>query len=185
MRFKRVAPVIVVLLFALSIYEFLFSARLVPTFVEGNIEAGVAKRLFTILSVHSGEEHYVKCGGHVYFHVRGLEPFYLSVPGTRLVIFVTETADRSTVFHLFNTNTLTEIEIPGDKSNFGSNIGGSANSGDAYTDFVEKTSGDEIVLATQYPEFKKLTFLDLKHKRVERVESESKDQNGNIQRHVY
>jgi len=135
--------------------------------------------------VHSGEQHYIKCGGKTYFNVRGLEPFYITVPGTESILFVTESASRSATFHIFNTNTQSELEIPGDTSDFGSNLNANPAPGSAYSDFIEKASDDGIVLATQYPEFKKLTFLDLKQKRVERVESEWMDESGHIQRHVY
>ena len=142
------------------------------------------KRRFLSLSVHSGEVHYLKCGKNVYLNVRGLEPFHLKVPGTESILFVTERLNGSVVFHFLNTNTLSEMEVSGDRSNFGSDIGGSPPSGD-YRNFVDRVSANEIVLGTRSPEFTKLTFIDLKLKRVERVESEVIDRTEKVQRHLY
>jgi hypothetical protein len=82
--------------------------------------------LESIISPHANPINVLIIDGKRFEHVRGLKKFYLQVPSTNLIIFVTDKddyADHSATYHVFNMDTDEDISIHASSSVFGSTIG--------------------------------------------------------------
>jgi hypothetical protein len=121
--------------------------------------------------------------GRTYRGVRGLEPFYLKLPLLNAILFVTNTGRDSLAFHVIALSNLTEMKIPGEKLSFGNHIGYPDSPGSPYTDYVDKESSKELVIATRYPHARTRVFLDLQAKEIAKVDYDEFDEVGNVKAH--
>jgi hypothetical protein len=150
------------------------------------VACGEVRRPMDGLFVHSGREKFIRVGGRSYNGVRGLQPFYLRLPKSNSILFVTDAGYEAADFYVVKTNDWTVRKIRAEKLGFGSHIGYPDASGSSFTDFVEMESSQSLVLATRYPRLKKLIYLDLEHLLITKVEDEELDENGRIvSKHVY
>jgi hypothetical protein len=125
-----------------------------------------------LLNPHVSEISVLTIDGKRFENVRGFKPFYLRVPATNMIVFVSDEKDYSVVFHVFNMDTDEDISIRASSiSSFGREIGSSSSFA---CDSVEKMDGGQIILcnddkdakstllslSTLY-EVKSLVFIDL------------------------
>lgn len=96
----------------------------------------------------------------------GVAPHYLRIPNSTKIVFVTRKHTTS-VFHVVDLSSCLSIEIPSDGVAFGQNIGGKKRvPGGAFTDWVESSADDLLVLCTRNDVHTVQIVLDLKSKRV-------------------
>ena len=82
--------------------------------------------LESIISPHVNPINVLIIDGKRFENVRGLKKFYLQVPSTNLIVFVTQKDnydDHSITYHVFNMDTDEDIAIHSSDSVFGSRIG--------------------------------------------------------------
>ncbi len=147
---------------------------------------GTVRRPTDIVLAHQGREPFIRVNGRTYPDVKGLPPFYLRLPELNSILFVTVAGRDAIEFHIVDVRSWADAKIRGEKLSFGGHIGDPDPPGSPYTDFVEGEASNRIVVATQYPRARTRIFLDLSARRVEKVEYEEFDKNGQLgQRHVY
>jgi len=82
--------------------------------------------LESIISPHVNPINILIVDGKSYEHVRGLKRFYLQIPNTNSIVFVTDKDDyndHSVTYHVFNMDTDEDIMIYAPNSVFGHTIG--------------------------------------------------------------
>jgi hypothetical protein len=111
--------------------------------------------------------------GRQFDHVRGISNFYLKVPGTNAIVFVTDENDHSVTFHVFMMDTDEDIAIRELGSEFGQSIGSPRP-----RDSVELTTNGIVILSTldndvknnnaesKVDAIKSLVYLDLQKKSI-------------------
>jgi hypothetical protein len=171
---------------AAVLLRYVFLGTPIVTYRDELVSAGQVSRLTDVINVHSGRERFIRVGKKTYRRVRGSPPFYLPLPQLQSIIFVTESANGAAELHIFGTGDGKEVKIHANKLYFGNNIGGQKIPGSAYSDYVEKESPTELVLATSYPRLKISIHIDLKAGKIAKVQEEECDADGRgIAQHVY
>lgn len=155
----------------------------VVTYKDDIVSCGAVRRPLDLLAVHSGRENFIRVGGRTYRGVRGLQPFYLRLPLLDSILFVTSSGSDALEFHIVKTEDCKEVTIKGEKLSFGGHIGDPDPPGSPYTDYVDKESLDELVLATRYPLARTRVFLNLRAKKVTKVDYDEFDEQGRIKAH--
>jgi hypothetical protein len=148
------------------------------TYSDGIVSGGRIRRPLNVVFAHLSEEYFIRVGGRTYRRVRGLPPFYLTLPQLKSILFVTDVGDDGAGFHIVRTSDWATVTIQGEKLSFGSNIGMQSPPGSSYTDFVEKEDSGELVLATKYPQARSLLFIDLEKKKIAKVVYDKFDDMG-------
>ena len=149
-----------------------FQRHKVEAFKRKDISGGQLRSPLQSIFAHLSEHNYLTVSGKTYEDVRGGNPSYLEVPELHSILFVTGEPSRQATFHIFNVETKSEKTIDGGLLNFGEGIGAPGKPGQAYTEFILKANSNEFVLASQYPDFRKVITLNLTSKQVERVEDQ-------------
>jgi hypothetical protein len=134
-------------------------------------------------NVHGGETVYLEVGGRSFKNVRGTQPFYLNVPQSDSILFVTEGEPFRVTFHIFNLSTRRDTPIDGHGSSFGWNIGSKKKPGEHYTDYVENADSNRLVVVTRAAMWKEVTTLNLQSASAERVEIFKFNKDGAITNH--
>jgi hypothetical protein len=80
--------------------------------------------------------------GKRFENVRGVKQFYLTVPGTHTICFVTDERGGTVNYHLFNMDTIEDVVIPAQSSSFGRSIGATDCS-----DIIEGSKNGDITLS--------------------------------------
>jgi hypothetical protein len=155
----------------------------VVAYKDDIVSCGTVRRPLDTLAVHSGPENFIRVGGRMYRGVRGLQPYYLRLPLLKSILFVTSAASDAVEFHIVKVGDWTEVKVRGEKLSFGGHIGDPDPPGSPYTDYVEKESAKELVLATRYPHAKTRVFLDLQAKTVTKVDYDEFDEAGRLKAH--
>jgi len=93
----------------------------------------------------------IKVFGETYKDVRGYNPYYLEIPGTNLILFVTgpdHNGSGNAVVHLVNLSTKTEKHFRAYDSHIGSNI----RFADVQKEFekIESVAGSEVVISAGF-----------------------------------
>jgi len=157
----------------------------VVTYKDGFITCGVVRHPLDALAVHSSRVNFIRVGGKTYTHVRGLQPFYLRLQKLNSILFVTDAGEDGAEFHVVRIGDWNETTIYGKKIGFGGHIGDPDIPGSPYTEFVENQGSNEIVLATSYPSARLRIFLDLKAKKLIKLEYDELDGERVKEHHVY
>jgi hypothetical protein len=145
----------------------------IETFRESNVSGGELRSPFQDVFAHISEEHYLKINGKTYRDVMGDPPYYLEIPELHSLLFVTGNEDKGNVkFHIFCRETGQEAVINGGQLHFGFDIGSPRKPGEAYTDFVQKASSNEVTLVSQGSKARLIIVLNLSSKKVEHVQRE-------------
>ena len=148
----------------------------VESFSDKNFSGGELRSPLQDVFAHISEEHYLKINGKTYRNVKGGSPYYLEIPELHSVLFVTGDEDKGNVkFHIVNRETGHETVIKGGQIHFGFDIGVSRKPGEAYTDFVQKASSNELTLVSQGTKARVVIVLNLASKKVECVQREMFD----------
>jgi hypothetical protein len=185
-RWRRIL-VVILLCFVATVST--SCAHEVQTYHDKYVSAGELHSPFEILNPHMGGWSYIKVNGKTYKKVCGVAPFYLKIPELDSILFVT--GDEKKTFHIFNLKTKREIAIPGGSISFGGNIGAPRKPGEPLTDWVESANTNEIVLASQglpygtHPSVRILITINLKAKKMEKVEAEYHDKDGKLVREPF
>jgi hypothetical protein len=101
----------------------------------------------------------------------GLAAYYLDVPGTNAIFFVTQEADYRIQFHFFNLVTKKDIQIDGGRSGFGWGIDGSRKPGEKYTDYITGMESNRITIVIHSGDWMETMVLNLTTKAIERRET--------------
>jgi len=99
----------------------------------------------SFLNPHVSDVNILIIDGRRFKDVRGLKKFYMTVPGTNSIVFVTDEKDYSVTFHVFNMDTDEDIAIPAHGSVFGQTIGSPKPE-----DSVKAGDKGKIVLSTRF-----------------------------------
>ncbi len=129
------------------------------------------KNTVNFLNVHaSHDEMWLEAFGKTYKDVRGLDPYYLEIPGKDSILFVTGRTydDGQATVHILNLKTQKEIHLPAFDSSIGRNIGGTQSSGG--WEKIESVKGDKIVISAQFMNRHYLYYLDLAKPEFEKEE---------------
>jgi hypothetical protein len=161
-----------------------FWSRRVVTYSDSNVVAGEIRSPLDAIAVHVSNPRYLTVNGRTYVGVRGLPPYYLAIPQSRLILFITVEPRKKVFFNVIDLDTKKEIRIDGDSSGFGWNIGSKRNPGEKLTDYVESVQSNKIVVATRSLNWKETTKLDLNSKSIDLVEISYYDQNNQITNHT-
>jgi len=104
---------------------FIASAQTTTNDWSKRIVSKTRHTLESIISPHVNPINVLIIDGKRFENVRGLKKFYLQVPNTNLIVFVTDKddyADHSITYHVFNMNTDEDIAIHSLGSIFGNRI---------------------------------------------------------------
>lgn len=152
----------------------------VEKYRDKKIVAGEIRRPWDIFAAHISRPQYLTVAGKTYSGIRGLAPYYLDVPGTNSILFVTQTAGDHIMFHIFNLSTKEDIQINGGTSGFGWGIGGSRKAGEKYTDYIESADPNHITISIHSGDWKETTVLNLATKCIERTETVRFNESGEV-----
>ncbi len=158
---------------------FLIRGVRVEQYRDANVKAGEVKHPWDMFAIHASRPLWLTVGGETYRGVRGLLPYYLNVPGTNAVLFVTEDAGK-VVFHVVNTKSGSAVEIDGKGSTFGWSIGAKRATGEQFTDWIESATDSQLRLATRTDWGKAVTLIDLSRRAVAQVENLYLDADGQV-----
>jgi hypothetical protein len=138
---------------------------------DNKVVAGEIRRPWDVFAAHISRPQYLTVAGKTYRGIRGLAPYYLDVPGTNSILFVTQATGDHITFHLLNLNTKEEVQIDGGTCGFGWGIGGSRKPGEKFTDYIESADSNRITVAIHSGDWKETLVLNLVTKSIERVET--------------
>jgi hypothetical protein len=147
---------------------------------DAKVSAGEVRRLWDIVAAHISRPTYLSVGGRVYHRVRGVAPYYLEVPGTNSILFVTQTPDDHITYHIFNLKTKEDIQIDGDHSGFGGSIGAAKSPGYRFGDRIESADTTRMTISTRTEGCKETMILNLNTKREEQLETLRYDAHGQV-----
>src|ERR1700733_433940 len=113
--------------------------------------------LTSFINPHVSPVNVLIIDGKHFIHVRGLKSFYLQVPNTNSIVFVSDETDYSVTYHVYDMNTDEDIAIHSHSSMslFGTTIG-SANPRDTVT-----VRDDGIILLSNLDKDAKSTLPEL------------------------
>lgn len=142
-----------------------------------------------LLNPHAfGDRDYnITVAGRKYRGLRGRRPpYYLTIPGLNMILFVTATpkgynrTGLDVVFHFIDIQTGEEISVDGHESGFGVDIVPEGKIGDPGSDYIVKVSPPIVVLAERSLTWKEVYTINLKTKRMERVETSFFNPDGSV-----
>lgn len=170
-------PVAVVVGLILVGYVFFHGIKM-RNYHDDKVSTGELWRPFNLVFAHMERPPYLTVRGKTYVHVRGLPPHYLNVPNSSRILFAANKG-YSCVIYIVDLVSGVSVEIPGNGSSFGGNVGGiDRPAGGAFTDWIESASNDEIVLATRNDITKVRIVLDLARRVVKQQETVPLNPNG-------
>ena len=176
MSSQRYVKVALIALAALGIVVVFFRGFPVEKYRDGKVSAGEIRRPWDVFTAHVSRPQYLKVGGRMYRRVRGSAPYYLDVPGTNSILFVTQDAGHIT-FHIFDLNRKEDVQIDGGTSGFGWHLG---KPGDKFSDYIEVAKSNRITLVKGTHDWMEKIALNLTNKGVERTETLYFDASGQV-----
>jgi hypothetical protein len=138
---------------------------------DNKVTAGEMRRAWDVIAVHASRPQYLTVGGKTFRGIRGLAPYYLDVPGTNAIFFVTQEGGYRVKFHFFNLAPKKDIGIDGGGSGFGWGIGGSRKPGEEYTDYITGMESNRITIVINSGDWMETMVLNLATKAIERRET--------------
>ncbi len=153
--------------------------RRVETYRDKNVAAWEIRLPFGLVLPHRDVPRYLEVAGKAYKGVRGLAPYYLSIPQLDSILFVTEAPKYRAVIHIVNLKTKREVAVETETS-FGSSIGSPRRPGEPMTNYIEKVEPPRIVIADRSLDWKSTMVLNLDAGTVERRETEIYDREGRL-----
>jgi hypothetical protein len=112
--------------------------------------------------------------GKIFSHVRGESKFYIPVPKTNTIVFITDEKDYSITYHVFNMDTDEDIQIPARNSAFGNSIGSSkpsdsviiASDGTLVLCNIDKNAKSTLPSLAKLSSIKSLFYLNPERKEI-------------------
>jgi hypothetical protein len=155
-----------------------FSAKASTDIIYKDDKVTVTETLHSYIpfSVHVGVSDVISITvfGKRYKDVRGTAPYYLEIPGTNLILFVTgpdHNGSGKAVVHLVNTGTKAEVHFPAYDSHIGSNI--CLPEKQAEFEKVESVTTNELVISAGFLDRRYHYYLDLKKPAFEKEVGDS------------
>jgi hypothetical protein len=176
---RKLVPLLVCLA-VVVVAVVLFRGIGIQKYRDNKVVAGQIRRPWDVFAAHVSRPQYLTVAGKTYRGIRGLAPYYLDVPGTNAILFVTEAAGDHITFHLLNLNTKAEIQIDGGTSGFGWGIGGNRKPGEKYTDYIESADPNRVTVAIHSGDWKETMVLNLTTKSIERSETVRFNSSGEV-----
>lgn len=90
---------------------------------QSRITSKTERPLLSVLNPHTSDVHILSVDGKRFEHVRGLAKFYLVIPGSQAILFVTDEEDYSVTYHIYKMDSREDIPIHARGSSFGETIG--------------------------------------------------------------
>jgi len=137
-------------------------------------------RAMGLSNVHASPRHDISVNRKVYPNVRGIAPYYLSLPRINSILFVTDYDDYARSFHIVNIVNGKSSDIDVGRTGFSGLIGGSRRPGDPFSCYIESYTSDEVVLAVAGAGGRRNYKIDLNHKTVEAGDFIESDREGNV-----
>ncbi len=161
---------------------FCWACRRVETHRDQNVVAGEVRSLVDLYAVHHSPPKYLTVKGKTYVNIRGMAPFYLTIPQLNSILFVTETKSSEIVLHIVDLASGQEIAIDGVLSGLGHGIGTGRKPGERGTDFIERVEGERLVIVSRSFDWSETIVVNLKARSVERVDTYDYDSGGRVTR---
>ena len=180
----KITVTLLVLLVAVGIIFLAVRGRRVEAYRDNRVTAGEIVRPINKLAPHISATTYLSIHGRTFTGLRGLPPYYLDITNLDSLLFVTEDKRRKVSFWIVESKSDQAIQIDGDGSTFGWNIGSGRSAGEEYADWLEASSANNISLVTRSGSVRVKTVLDIGLKSISRVEVDHLDVSGGVTNHV-
>jgi hypothetical protein len=157
-------------------------AKSTRIFYQDNKVKVLHKDTVNFLNVHaSHDEMWLVAFGKTYKEVRGQAPFYLEIPGTDSIYFVTGRTydDGQAIVHVLNFKNGKEFNFPANDSRIGSDI----SSGDS--ERIESVKGEKVVVTARFLDRQYRYYLDLGKPEFEKEEANEPIHPGETNSHVW
>jgi len=131
-------------------------------------------------SAHAGisDTISIKVFGKTYKDVRGWQPYYLEIPGTNWILFVTgpdHNGSGNAVVHLVNLNTKEEKHLRAYDSHIGSNICPREKQTERRFEKIESVTTNEVVISAGFLDRRYRYYLNLAKPEFEKEEGVEPD----------
>lgn len=117
----------------------------VKFFNEKGIRYGYSKNWMSFLNVHVSDVSWLSINGKTFYHLKGAQPFYLPVPNTPYVYFVTELHNESKIIHFFSLENGKEIKFEESDCFLGYRM----HMGEPELEWIESSNNSIIVIGTK------------------------------------
>ena len=151
---------------------------------DANIVAIEKLPPFALVNVHGAKTISIKVNGHTYDRVQGVPPFYLDVPDSNLILFVTHDHRDNSTFHFYDKGSKKITSLAAGQSSFGGHIGAAVKNGDVGSDFIEKVRDGRLWLSKRSVGWMEMTLVNLNTGRIENVKTIIYDADGTIKSSV-
>ena len=151
----------------LSVFA-LFFEKQTTIYQDNKVIAKRGTRVFDFVNIHGSDNPvYLIIDGKIFKGIRGSAPFYLGIPELQSILFVTQDSNQKVTFHVFNLQTRQSIDIDGQGSGFGRDIGANRKPGEAFTDYIQSSVRNKIVLVKDTGSWKEIMTLNLDSRSME------------------
>jgi hypothetical protein len=145
---------------------------------SSGISVGTSTDWRGLLNVHASPVRWISVSGIRIRHVRGAPPYYMMVPGTDFVFFMTENPyDHITVAHFFDQKSRDDVAITeGDMTGLTLDVGGTGQPGSPC--WIEHVDLPRIQVMTESEGYRNRFDFDVRRKTVMRTLVSSKVPNS-------
>jgi hypothetical protein len=144
------------------------------------VQWGVINRPFNKILAHTSKEQFLTVKGRIYRKVRGVAPHYLWLPDKTAFLFVTDTGDGNAKLHVISTNDWKDVSISCDKISFGNNIVPGKVTSEPFTDSIESSSDETLILVSRGLSSKSRYLVNRKARRLDRIQYQEFDGVGRL-----
>jgi hypothetical protein len=137
------------------------------TYNEGEITAGKRTTFWSLLNVHESPITFLEIHGKLFENVRGVSPYFLAIPNSRLIFFVTSSHGEKTRFHIANLDTWEITVIEGGASLFGSYIGTPLDPKGRYGGWIDRYESPRLYLRQRTVSGETHIVLNLSTRKIE------------------
>jgi len=82
--------------------------------VKKGVRYGYSRNIKSIVNVHESDTPWLSINNDIFYYVKGGPPFYLAVPSTRYIYFVTEKPHDNKIIHFYSLNNGNDIKFSGE-----------------------------------------------------------------------
>ncbi len=144
-----------------------------------NISVGKIVRPTDMLNIHSSKWAYIEVAGQKYVNLRGKAPYYLGIPGTETILFVTEDKNYQATIHVVNLVTQKHFSITGAGS-LGRGIGSTEPQGSPFTDWIGSVTNGVVTVFSRGSYSKEVIVLNLDSQKLIHKEVDYFDPSGSL-----
>ena len=117
----------------------------VEDFRDSKVSSGRLLSAFNLVFVHISQQRYLTVNGSTYSHIGGIKPYYIHLKPLDSILFAEEPEHGPSRVYIFNIKSGTINCFTTIKSSFGGNI----NTLGEFTDYVESTSDNKVILVSK------------------------------------